>query len=458
MGEFAFVHDCNGGGAGCEGTDKGCQRCRLNGFPGAGTPPEYYPICPCCICAQYNYDTSLCAPGTCSPPPPAPPPPSPPSPPPPSPPPPSPPPNPPRPSPPPAEPSPPPPTPESPPLPPAPEVSAEAFSERVSSLSVPEPVADADLAENECYQESLMIVGGKHLYFSFYTRLDGKERPLWMDDPKIFMFASDAAVADKPYNSSFGLYDWSFKTPGNVYHNKLAGCQPFTRDPYDTYPDGANSACGKVTRKAFNIMKDTATCSDPAATSQFARDSRLPYYPRGAATAPGGWTMLSTRADFDVSALRYVDTERTRNFFMPGVLRKYGGGTFIIAIENPHSSFAGRHGAPYSCADSTQGFERKRAPFAVSIRIEVPDRPGLEPGEIDREWNVPGGKITITDHNTRRQVVLEGDEYLEWANSQRADASLVFDIRTEKTGCNNNRAQDQNEPVPAGFFSDDEEA
>ena len=61
MGEFAFVHDCNGGGAGCEGTDKGCQRCRLNGFPGAGTPPEYYPICPCCICAQYNYDTSLCA-------------------------------------------------------------------------------------------------------------------------------------------------------------------------------------------------------------------------------------------------------------------------------------------------------------------------------------------------------------------------------------------------------------
>ena len=168
--------------------------------------------------------------------------------------------------------------------------------------------------------------------------------------------------------------------------------------------------------------------------------------------------MLSTRADFDVSALRYVDTERTRNFFMPGVLRKYGGGTFIIAIENPHSSFAGRHGAPYSCADSTQGFERKRAPFAVSIRIEVPDRPGLEPGEIDREWNVPGGKITITDHNTRRQVVLEGDDYLEWANSQRADASLVFDIRTEKTGCNNNRAQDQNEPVPAGLFSDDEEA
>jgi hypothetical protein len=34
----------------------------------------------------------------------------------------------------------------------------------------------------------------------------------------------------------------------------------------------------------------------------------------------------------------------------------------------------------------------------------------------------------------------------------------VFDIRTEKTYCNNNRASDQNEPVPAGFFSDDEEA
>lgn len=64
-GKCDFVQE---GGEGCEGTESGCQRCRLIGFPG----PEDLPICPCCVCAEFEYDVELCDPGTCSPPPPPP--------------------------------------------------------------------------------------------------------------------------------------------------------------------------------------------------------------------------------------------------------------------------------------------------------------------------------------------------------------------------------------------------
>ena len=51
-GEFSFVHNCLGGGAGCEGTTKGCQRCRIN--PYAGVPPAWRPLCPCCVCEHFE--------------------------------------------------------------------------------------------------------------------------------------------------------------------------------------------------------------------------------------------------------------------------------------------------------------------------------------------------------------------------------------------------------------------
>ena len=85
-----------------------------------------------------------------------------------------------------------------------------------------------------------MIAGGKHLYFSFYTRLDGKERLLWMDDPKIFMFASDAAVADKLHNPPSACTTGRSRPP-NASTTRWPGA-PFTRTRHDTYPDGAHAA------------------------------------------------------------------------------------------------------------------------------------------------------------------------------------------------------------------------
>ena len=58
--------------------------------------------------------------------------------------------------------------------------------------------------------------------------------------------------------------------------------------------------------------------------------------------------------------------------------------------------------------------------------------------------------ITITDHNTRRQVVLEGDDYLEWANSQRADASLELILRARGVCCASTVAHHRIDQPPRG--------
>ena len=60
VGIFSFVDNCLGGGAGCVGLTSGCRHCTIN--PGqVGTPAEWLPACPKCICEEHELDPSLCS-------------------------------------------------------------------------------------------------------------------------------------------------------------------------------------------------------------------------------------------------------------------------------------------------------------------------------------------------------------------------------------------------------------
>ena len=80
VGIFSFVDNCLGGGSGCVGLTSGCRHCTINPEQ-VGTPREWLPACPKCICEEHELDPSLCSSEPSPVAPPSPPSPSPPSPP-----------------------------------------------------------------------------------------------------------------------------------------------------------------------------------------------------------------------------------------------------------------------------------------------------------------------------------------------------------------------------------------
>ena len=60
VGIFSFVDNCLGGGSGCVGLTSGCRHCTINPEQ-VGTPMEWLPACPKCICEEHELDPSLCS-------------------------------------------------------------------------------------------------------------------------------------------------------------------------------------------------------------------------------------------------------------------------------------------------------------------------------------------------------------------------------------------------------------
>ena len=59
-GIFSFVDNCLGGGSGCVGLTSGCRHCTINPEQ-VGTPREWLPACPRCICEEHELDPALCS-------------------------------------------------------------------------------------------------------------------------------------------------------------------------------------------------------------------------------------------------------------------------------------------------------------------------------------------------------------------------------------------------------------
>ena len=59
VGQFEYVANCLGGGSGCIGVTKGCRLCTINPEQ-VGTPMEWLPACPKCICEEHELDPQLC--------------------------------------------------------------------------------------------------------------------------------------------------------------------------------------------------------------------------------------------------------------------------------------------------------------------------------------------------------------------------------------------------------------
>jgi len=59
-GIFSFVDNCLDGGSGCVGLTSGCRHCTINPEQ-VGTPREWLPACPKCICEEHELDPSLCS-------------------------------------------------------------------------------------------------------------------------------------------------------------------------------------------------------------------------------------------------------------------------------------------------------------------------------------------------------------------------------------------------------------
>ena len=60
VGIFSFVDNCLDGGSGCVGLTSGCRHCTINPEQ-VGTPREWLPACPKCICEEHELDPSLCS-------------------------------------------------------------------------------------------------------------------------------------------------------------------------------------------------------------------------------------------------------------------------------------------------------------------------------------------------------------------------------------------------------------
>ena len=60
VGIFSFVDNCLGGGSGCVGLTSGCRHCTINPEQ-VGTPREWLPACPKCICEEHELDPALCS-------------------------------------------------------------------------------------------------------------------------------------------------------------------------------------------------------------------------------------------------------------------------------------------------------------------------------------------------------------------------------------------------------------
>ena len=60
VGIFSFVDNCLDGGSGCVGLTSGCRHCTINPEQ-VGTPMEWLPACPKCICEEHELDPSLCS-------------------------------------------------------------------------------------------------------------------------------------------------------------------------------------------------------------------------------------------------------------------------------------------------------------------------------------------------------------------------------------------------------------
>lgn len=60
VGIFSFVDNCLGGGSGCLGLTSGCRHCTINPEQ-VGTPSEWLPACPRCICEEHELDPALCS-------------------------------------------------------------------------------------------------------------------------------------------------------------------------------------------------------------------------------------------------------------------------------------------------------------------------------------------------------------------------------------------------------------
>jgi hypothetical protein len=59
VGQFEYVANCLGGGSGCIGVNKGCRLCTINPEQ-VGTPSEWLPACPKCVCEEHELDPQLC--------------------------------------------------------------------------------------------------------------------------------------------------------------------------------------------------------------------------------------------------------------------------------------------------------------------------------------------------------------------------------------------------------------
>jgi hypothetical protein len=60
VGIFSFVDNCLDGGSGCVGLTSGCRHCTITPEQ-VGTPREWLPACPKCICEEHELDPALCS-------------------------------------------------------------------------------------------------------------------------------------------------------------------------------------------------------------------------------------------------------------------------------------------------------------------------------------------------------------------------------------------------------------
>ena len=299
---------------------------------------------------------------------------------------------------------------------------------------MPAQVVDTALASNQCYQEGILITAGAaRMYHSFYTAAAGKAKPTWKENPRLFYFVKDDTPPGAPVNSSLVYRDFRLRRQDNVKFNNM---------------------------ELFTVMKDQGTCQDPLALTQ--KSDRYQHYSGGIA-APGGWMMATQKSDVSLinpeNEAYYTQADGSMQAFMSvGRFRKAGPGTFIMAMENPGYSFAGNnHAFSYGCGNSTDDFPLRREPFALSLRIEIPVPPNGSSVSEDANWPNSGGKMSLTNHITNRQVVYVGANFTakmnQAVNTLNDEWSGNIDFRWTRTGCNNNRPEDQNEPVPEGFWS-----
>lgn len=237
----------------------------------------------------------------------------------------------------------------------------------------------------------------------------------------------------------------------NNLHYSLA---PAANIDYADIERGPGTEAGQKLLEMFTVMKDQGTCQDPLAVSQ--KSGTFSSYKAGI-VAPGGWLMATQRSDLSlqtpVNQAYYTQEGRMQAFLAAGFLSKSGPGTFIVAMENPNYSFAGtEHEYSYGCSATYDNFPFRREPFSLSVRIEIPET--TDPTE-NKVWAGTGGKFSLTNHITNRQVVYEGADFdakMNQALGSQPSFNAKIDLRWTKTGCNNNRAEDQNEPVPEGFW------